>query len=93
MLRTALAISEFGFRPSGVRVCPMKGVVQVLSLILSESMQQETIHELYYSTVKIMCCLRQSFTPIDHYDVISYVNNTLQITEEIINAMMKVLRG
>ena len=35
MLRTALAISELGFRPSDVRVCPMKGAVQVLNLILS----------------------------------------------------------
>lgn len=35
--------------------------------VKSESMQQETIHELYYGAVMIMCCLRQSFTLTDHY--------------------------
>lgn len=61
--------------------------------VKSESMQQETIHELYHSAVIIMCCLRQSFTLTNHYDVISYVNNTLQTTEGIMNATFKLLRA
>lgn len=69
----------------------MKGAVQVLNLILS--LQQETIHEFYYSAVMIMCCLRQSFTPTNHYDVISYVNGTFQTTEDIVNVTLKLLRG
>ena len=67
MLRTALAISELGFSPSGVRVCPMKVAVQVLNLILSGLSlspcceRRSTLLQLYYSAVMIMCCLRQSF--------------------------------
>ena len=61
--------------------------------VKSESMQQETIGELYYSAVMIMCCLRQSFTLTHHYDVISYVNYTFQTTEDIMNATLKLLRG
>ena len=56
-------------------------------------MHYETIHELYYSAVMIMCCLRQSFTLTHHYDVISYVNYTFQTTEDIMNATLKLLRG
>ena len=58
-----------------------------------ESLPRETIHELYYNAVMIMCCLRQSFTPTNHYNVISYVNDTFQTKEDIMNATLKLLRG
>ena len=68
----------------GVRMCPMKGAVQVLNLMFSG---------LSLSPCSKSVLPQTEFYPTNHYDVISYVNNTLQTREGIMNATLKLLRA